>query len=307
MHRGWRRGTVVGVLLVALPRRFRGRFLTIKRRFVDTVVALSWHGSVVDASWMASWHRRGRPAGRLATTVSWTIFDNKTTVRGNRRDAIGVWKCRGCIVDGVVALLWACCWSPCHDGFMETVVAMSWRGSVVDALWMMLWHRPGRVAGCPATTVLWKPSWHPNVHNRGHCRWTVVGGHAIYPNPRGQQAHSCRRPCSFVSPRPNTTSFPAKQIKKISYKKTRQCIANKAHSTGSGLSHLTIDIHPSQLNLTIEASEALATWSCKQRTQRVDFLQHTEQYLETLHIQTNRQKLESGTFHGVASHSLQNA
>ena len=247
MHRGWRRGTVGGVLLVALPRRFRGRFLTIKRRFVETVVTLSGCGSVVDASWMVSWHCCGRVAGRPATT-----------------------------------------------GFVETVVAMSWRGSVVDALWMMLWHRPGRVARCPATTVLWKPSWHPNVHNRGHCRWTVVGGHAIYPNPRGQQAHSCRRPCSFVSPRPNTTSFPAKQIKKISYKKTQQCTANKAHSTGSGLSHLTIDIHPSQLHLTIEASEALATWSCKQRTQRVDFLQHTERYLETLHIQTNRQETGVG-------------
>ena len=34
---------------------------------------------------------------------------------------------------------------------------------------------------------------------------------------------------------------------------------------------------------------------------------HTKQYLETLQIQTNRQKLESGAFHGVASHSLQNA
>ena len=94
MHRGWRRGTVVGVLLVALPRRFRGRFLTIKRRFVDTVVALSWCGSVVDASWMASWHRRGRATGRLATTVLWTVFDNKTTVRGNRRGTIVAWKCR---------------------------------------------------------------------------------------------------------------------------------------------------------------------------------------------------------------------
>ena len=177
MHRGWRRGTVVGVLLVALPRRFRGRFLTTKRRFVETVVALSRRANVVD---------------------------------------------------GVVALLWACCWSPCHDGFVETVVAMSWRGSVVDALWMMLWHRPGRVAGCPATTVLWKPSWYPNVHNRGHYRWTVVGGHAIFPNARGQQAHSCRRPCNFVSPRPNTPSFPAKQIKKICYKKTRQCTANQS-------------------------------------------------------------------------------
>ena len=168
MHRGRRRGTVVGVLLVALPRRFRGRFLTIKRRFVETVVALSWRGSVVD---------------------------------------------------GVVALLWACCWSPCHDGFVETAVAMSWRGSVVDALWMMFWHRPGRVAGCPATTVLWKPSWYPNVHNRGHCRWTVVGGHAIFPNARGQQAHSCRRPCNFVSPRPHTPSFPAKQTKKYMLQK----------------------------------------------------------------------------------------
>ena len=170
---------------------------------------------------------------------------------------------------------------------------MSWHGSVLDALWMMLWHRPRRVAGCPAATVLWKPSWHPNVHNRGHCRWTVVGGHAIYPNPRGQQAHSCRRPCNFVSPRPNTPSFPAKQIKKICYKTTRQCTANKAHSTGSGLSHLTIDIHPSQLHLTIEASEALATWSYKQRTHRVGFLQHTERYLETLHIQMNQQKLKA--------------
>ena len=94
MHRGWRRGTVVGVLLVTLPRRFRGRFLTIKRRFVETAVTLSWRGSVVDASWMASWHRGGRPAGRLATTVSWTVFDNKMTVCGNRRGTIVAWKCR---------------------------------------------------------------------------------------------------------------------------------------------------------------------------------------------------------------------
>ena len=82
-------------------------------------MALSWRGSVVDASWTASWHRRGRAAGRLATTVSWTVFDNKTTVRGNRRGAIVAWKCRGCIVDGVVAPSWACCWSPCHDGFVD--------------------------------------------------------------------------------------------------------------------------------------------------------------------------------------------
>ena len=200
-----------------------------------------------------SWECRGRVVGRLATTVSWTVFDNKTTVS----------------------------WKP------------SWHYRVVDASRMVSWHRRGRVAGCPAMTVLWKPSWYPNVHNRGHCRWTVVGGHAIFPNARGQQAHSCRRPCNFVSPRPNTPSFPAKQIKKICYKKTRQCTANKAHSTGSGLSHLTIDIHPSQLHLTIEASEALATWSYKQRTHRVGFLQHTERYLETLHIQMNQQKLKA--------------
>ena len=137
----------------------------------------------MEVSLRVSWQCLQRVAGGLATTVSWTIFDNKTTVRGNHRDAIGVWKCRGCIVDGVVALLCACCWSPYHNGFVETVVAMLWRGSVVDALWMMLWHRPGRVAGYPTTTVLWKPSWHPNVHNRGHYHWTVVGGHAIYPTP----------------------------------------------------------------------------------------------------------------------------
>ena len=54
----------------------------------------------------------------------------------------------------------------------------------------------------------------------------------------------------------------------ICYKKMRQCTANKAHSTGSGFSHLTIEMHPSQLHLTLEASEPLATWSCKQRTHR---------------------------------------
>ena len=65
----------MGGWLVALPRRFRGRFLTIKRWFVETVVTLLWCGSVVDASWMVSWHCRGRGAGRLAMTVSscrWT-------------------------------------------------------------------------------------------------------------------------------------------------------------------------------------------------------------------------------------------
>ena len=82
MHRGWRRGTIVGVLLVTLPRRFQGRFLRIKRRFVEIVVTLSWRGSVVDASWMVSWYCHGRVASRLATMVSWTVFHNKTTVRG---------------------------------------------------------------------------------------------------------------------------------------------------------------------------------------------------------------------------------
>ena len=92
-------------LLVALLRWFRGRFLTIKRRFVETVVALSWRGSVVDASWMVSWHRHGRAAGRLAKTVSWTVFDNKTAVRGNRRSTIVAWKCRGWCGGTVVGVL----------------------------------------------------------------------------------------------------------------------------------------------------------------------------------------------------------
>ena len=88
------RRSVMGGFLVTLPRRFCGRFLTTKRQFVETVVTLSWCGSVVDASWMASWHRRGRPAGRIATMVSRTVFDNKMTVLGNRRGTIMAWKCR---------------------------------------------------------------------------------------------------------------------------------------------------------------------------------------------------------------------
>ena len=52
-----------------------------------------------------SWNRRGRAAGRLATTVSWTVFDNKTTVRGNRRGTIVAWKCRGWCRGTVVGVL----------------------------------------------------------------------------------------------------------------------------------------------------------------------------------------------------------
>ena len=79
------------------------------------LVSTNRRGTVVRPSWEC----RGRVPDRLATTVSWTVFDNKTTVRGHRRGAIVVWKCRGCIVDGVVAPSWACCWSPCHDGFVD--------------------------------------------------------------------------------------------------------------------------------------------------------------------------------------------
>ena len=111
---------------------------------------------------------RRRVAGRLATMVSWTVFDNETTVHGNHRGAIVVWKCRGCILDGVVAPSWACCWSPCDDGFVDGFWPQndgswksSWHYHGVEASWMMSWHRRGRVASCPATAVLWKPSWSP--------------------------------------------------------------------------------------------------------------------------------------------------
>ena len=117
MHRGWCRGSVVGVLLVALPRRFRGRFLTIKRRFRGYHRGTFVGGSVVDASWMVSWQRRRRVAGCVATTVLWKPS----------------WHCCGAVAS----------WTHC-----------GW---------------------CHGT---------PNVHDRGHYRWTVVGGHASYTNPR---------------------------------------------------------------------------------------------------------------------------
>ena len=166
MHRGRHRGTVVGVLLVALPRRFRGRFLTTKRRFVEP----SWRYSGMEVSWMHRERRRGTVVGVLLVALPRRCRGRFLTTKRRFVETVVALSWRGNVVDGVVALLWACCWSPCHDGFVETVVAMSWRGSVVDALWMMLWDFPGRVASCPAMTVLWKPSWHPNVHDRGHCR-----------------------------------------------------------------------------------------------------------------------------------------
>ena len=84
---------------------------------------------------------------------------------------------------------------------METVVAMLWHSSVVDALWMMLWDFPGRVAGCPAMTVLWKhqgrwqsahysqcpenPTWHINLHLPRPC---ALRSKLLSRGPFGDQA-----------------------------------------------------------------------------------------------------------------------
>lgn len=53
----------------------------------------------------------------------------------------------------------------------------------------------------------------------------------------------------------------------------QQRIASKHRSTGYGLSHLTIDVHRSQLHLIIEASEALAAYSYKPKPHGADLLQ----------------------------------
>ena len=119
MRPSWEcRRSVVGGFLIALPRRFRGRFLTIKRRFVETVVALSWRGSGVDASWTASWHRRGRAAGRLATTVSWKP-SFAMSWRGSVVDALWMmlWDFPGRVAScPAMTVLWKPSWHPnVHD------------------------------------------------------------------------------------------------------------------------------------------------------------------------------------------------
>ena len=70
--------------------------------FDESVLAPSWCASVVVVSWIVSWDRGERVAGRFAMTVSWTAFENKRQIPRNRRGTLEVWKWFGCIMDGAI-------------------------------------------------------------------------------------------------------------------------------------------------------------------------------------------------------------